>query len=660
LATRLSTGILILLVLSILFIPVRSVSVVNDEWLPVDPAELKMTSDPLAPGAPAIYLFRRVDRDDSGRETSESNYVRIKILTEEGRKYANVEIPFEKDRYKIIAIRARTIRPDGSIVNFDGKTFENTIVKSKSLKFLAKTFSMPEASVGSIIEYKYILDFQDNYIFNSNWILSEELFTRRAQFTLKPFSQGTWQVQWTWPAGLPKGTEPPKEGPDHIIRMDSNNIPAFQIEDFMPPQNELKYRVNFLYHDSTPELNVDKFWTSFGKKQNDRVETFVGKRKVMEQAVAQIVGPSDSQLVKLQKIYARTQQVRNLSYENSKTEQEEKRDKLKSVSNVEELWNSGYGSGWNITWLFLGLARAAGFEAYPCLVSGRSEYFFRKERLNSAELDANVVMVKLDGNEVYFDPGAQFTPFGMLPWAETGVLGLKLDKNGGSWIQTNLPDSAASRVERKAVLNLTDQGSLEGTVTVTYTGLEALSRRAEQRHEDETSRKKFLEDELREAVPAAIDVELTNKPAWSSSDSSLVAEFTLKVPGWASAAGHKALLPVGLFGAPEKHLFEHADRTYAVYFEYPSKKIDDLKIELPLGWKTVSVPKPTVQDAKAIEYKISVEDGGVTLHIQREFRCEVVMIPKAAYPALRSFYQLVRTQDEQQIVLQPGGASASR
>ena len=35
-----------------------------DDWLPITPEELKMTGDPKAPGAPAIYLYRQVDRRD--------------------------------------------------------------------------------------------------------------------------------------------------------------------------------------------------------------------------------------------------------------------------------------------------------------------------------------------------------------------------------------------------------------------------------------------------------------------------------------------------------------------------------------------------------------------------------------------------------------------
>jgi hypothetical protein len=122
----------------------RSVQAGSDDFLPIDPADLKMTSEPKAPGAPAIYLYRQVDRDDKGTASTEYNYLRIKILTEEGRKYANVEIPFDKEGYKVSRIHARTIRPDGTIVNYEGKIYESTIVKSKTVKYLAKTFSMPD------------------------------------------------------------------------------------------------------------------------------------------------------------------------------------------------------------------------------------------------------------------------------------------------------------------------------------------------------------------------------------------------------------------------------------------------------------------------------------------------------------------------------------
>jgi hypothetical protein len=649
-------AIAMLIVAAVLWTPV---TISGEEWKPISPEELKMTSVPEAPGAPAVYLYRQVDRDDSARAGHEYNYVRIKVLTEEGRNQANVEIAFEKGLESIGAIKARTIRPDGTIADFDGKIFEQTLERAKGQKILAKTFTLPDVQVGSIIEYRFNYDFADNKIFTSNWTLSEELFTKHAVFTLKPYERYPWNVQWSWPAGLPKGTQPPKQGPDHIVRMTADNIPAFVTEDHMPPANELKYRVDFIYRDEVPEFDPVKYWREFNKKKYGQVEGFVDRRKAMEEAVAGIISAGDAPEVKLQKIYARVQQIQNLSYLPAKSLEERKHENMKENANVEDLWKHQYGSGYDLTWLFLGLARAAGFEAYPCLVASRSEYFFQKQRLNGRELNANVVLVKVNGKDEYFDPGAAFTPIGLLPWMETGVEGLRLDKNGGTWIETTLPTSEQTRVERVGRLKISNEGDVSGKLTVTFTGLDASALRVREHNQDETARKKRLEDLVKDAIPAGSEVELSNAPDWNSADKPLVAEFQLKVPGWTGSAGRRALLPTGLFSASEKHLFEHANRVWPIYFRYPASSVDDLTFELPEGWKVETMPKDLDRDAKALEYKLQVENKDGKLRIQRMLRCEVVIVSTENYPILRGFYQLVKTEDEQQVSLQAGGASAA-
>ncbi len=626
-----------------------------DDWQPISPEDLKMTSLPEAPGAAAVILYRQVDRDD-GRSAHEFNYVRIKILTEEGRKYANVEIPFLKETGTVLGIKARSIRADGSIAQFDGKVYEQTIVKAKGFKYLAKTFTLPDVQIGSIIEYHYMTDYNEAYVYDSNWVLSNELFTRHAKFSLKP--NPDFALRWNWPEGLPAGTQPPKE--DHgTIRMEAQNIPAFLVEDFMPPENEMKFRVDFIYSEETSlEKDPAKFWKAESKKQNDKVENFVNKKKAMEQAVAQIVAPGDSQDAKLRKIYAKVQQLRNLNYENEKSQQEQKREKQKEVTNVEELLKRGYGNGTQITWLFMALARAAGFDASPVLVARRSDHFFKAIVMNARQLNDNVVLVKLDGKDLYFDPGTAFTPYGMLPWWETSVSGLRLGKDGGGWVETPLNDETQSKIERKTELKLDSEGTLSGKLTVTYWGSDAQSLRIEERIEDETSRKKLLEDMVRETIPAAIEVDLVNKPDWSSSSPSLQTEYSLKVPGWVAGAGKRALLPVGLFSSPEKSIFEHSGRVHPVYFHYPYRKIDDITIELPLGWKVASLAKSVDRDVKAAAYTMKSEDNSGSLHLTRLLRSDLVMVPPNSYGALRSFFQVVRTGDEEQVVLQPGSSLA--
>jgi Domain of Unknown Function with PDB structure (DUF3857) len=625
----------------------------------ISPEELKMTSEPLAPGAPAVILYREVYVDDNGRTSHEDDYLRIKILTEEGRKYGNVEVAFIKEIMDIAKVRARTIRPDGSIVEFDGKVFEKWIAKGRDRKYLVKSFTLPDVQVGSILEYYYTINLNEHRVFDTHWILSQDLFTKKASFSLKPFigTQVPVHLRWSW-HDLPRDADP-KEGPDHVIRMEANNVPAFQTEDFMPPANEMKSRVDFIYSEELPVKDADLYWWSVGKKRYGQLESFVGKRKAMEDAVAQIVSPNDPPEAKLRKIYDRVQTIRNTSYELRKTAEEEKREKEKPAENVEDVWKRGYGSGIQLTWLYLGLVRAAGFDAYGCWVSERRNYFFTPVTEQSAKLDANVVLVKLNGKDLYFDPGAEFTPFGSLPWFETGVQGLQLDKDGGTWIRTTLPASSESRMERKALLKLSDTGDLEGKLTVTYTGLEAMYHRLDVRHADDVERKKFLENRVKTQVPVAAEAELTNKPDWTGSETPLVAEFNLKIPGWASNAGKRVLIPAGVFTGVEKHIFEHTDRVYPIYFEYPYQKVDDVTIELPSGWQVSSVPSAKDQDVHVVAYSLKVENGKNTLHLTRMLNVDFLMLEPKYYPALRNFFQVVRTGDEEQIVLQPGAATAS-
>ena len=119
------------------------------------------------------------------------------------------------------------------------------------------------------------------------------------------------------------------------------------------------------------------------------------------------------------------------------------------------------------------------------------------------------------------------------------------------------------------------------------------------------------------------------------------------------------MLPVGIFSAPEKQIFSHAERVYPICFHFPFQKKDDVKVELPNGWVVSSVPKSIDRNAKDAEYTLQVEDGKTQVHIIRTVRSDLYVLPKETYPVLRSFFQTVRSGDEQQIVLQPAAVAAS-
>jgi hypothetical protein len=435
--------------------------------------------------------------------------------------------------------------------------------------------------------------------------------------------------------------------------MEAQNIPAFQIEDYMPPQEGSKYRVDFMYSYSL-EKDPDKFWKDEAKAFDTAISKFIDKRKAMEQAVAQIISPGDTSEQKLQKIYARCQTIRNTSFEREKSAQEQHREKLKAAENVENVWKRGYGDGWDISWLFLALSRAAGFDAKPVLLSTRDRHYFNPKLMNPRDLNTNAVLVTLEGKNLYFDPGTVFAPFGLLPWYETGVSGLVINGEGGDWIRTPLPPPSLSGVERNAVLQLDDSGTLEGKVVVTYKGLSALARRIDERDGDETERKQFLENELKSLIPGTPTVELTNTPDWRNSSDSLIAEYHISLPGWATSAGRRLLLPIGLFGGNEKHLFESSTRVHPIAFAHPYTDSDEITITLPSKWAVDNLPQSKALDLRNCTYAFTTTDKkDGTLQITRKFALNLMLVQPDNYGMLRDFYSGVRNGDEQQITLSP-------
>src|SRR5579884_3239249 len=84
------------------------------DWPVIAPEDLKMTDLPQQKGAPAVVLLREEVANDP--QNYHSVYMRIKILTEAGRRYADVEIPYSRRNFKIDGVSGRTVHPDGSVV----------------------------------------------------------------------------------------------------------------------------------------------------------------------------------------------------------------------------------------------------------------------------------------------------------------------------------------------------------------------------------------------------------------------------------------------------------------------------------------------------------------------------------------------------------------
>ena len=119
-----------------------------------------MTADPKAPGAAAVYLNVEEITDDP--HNSQSFYARIKVLTENGKELATVELPpLSRGKFKITDIKGRTIDCDGTVVPLVGKPQDPLASRQppvKAIRFVPTVRSLHSRSRGgSILEYIYTL-----------------------------------------------------------------------------------------------------------------------------------------------------------------------------------------------------------------------------------------------------------------------------------------------------------------------------------------------------------------------------------------------------------------------------------------------------------------------------------------------------------------------
>lgn len=613
------------------------------DFVAPSPEELALKEDPTGSGAPAMIMYRESMTDDDRSYRSE--YMRLKIFNEKGRdKYSSIELEYLEDFLEIVDVKARTIRPDGTIVTFDGKIYDKTVYRTKRLRVKVKAFAMPDVQPGSIIEFRYGIrrDYDYRYVpMTWYWEVQDEIPTRLAKFSVR---QSRYPSTCVW--FLTEGIKPKQILNGYELEM--KDVPALKIEEDMPPKRMYGMRVQFVYSRTNMELpkNAADFWKEEAGYWGDDIQKFIGNPKAVREEVERVISPQDTAETKLRKLYARVHRIRNLTYEPEKTEKEIEKDKLDKNRNAADVLQRGFGKDWEITRLFVAMARAAGFEALIVRIASRDEYFFQQEWMNYRQLNSEIALVAYDGKQEYLDPGTPRCPFGLLSWEHTGTRGMALRKDQFAWVTTPMPKSGDASLERKGKLTLDSQGGLTGNLSLTWMGQSALEERLRAFGQDDVARAKQLEDKMKEWLPQGSTVKATKTSGWESAVEPLQAEFEVTLPVFASATGKRLLLPVSVLHL-RKQVFDSSQREYPVYFSYPYRVVDDMEISIPAQLQVDALPpaRSAKRDFGRYESSRAAEAG--RFRMKRTFVIDGMVFPIEAYPDIRQFFTDVRTADEE-------------
>jgi hypothetical protein len=631
------------------------------------PEELKMTDDPKAPGAAAVYLNVEEITDDYIH--FHSFHARIKVLSEKGKELATVEIPYEHNDYRIRNIKARTIHSDGAVILLVGKPEDLMVSKTtdkshETMQFNRKVFTLPSVEVGSILEYSYDLEYGDHSYSSPHWEIQRPYFVHKAHYAFIPAEEfrgntsrissnmfdehGKMAHSLTGWAILPTGVSVKTDSLGYYS-VDLTDIPPQPDEEWMPPIKSILYKVYFYYLSA---YDTKDFWITNAKDWSKDVDRFAEPSKSIKEAVAGLVSPADSDLDKAKKLYTAVQALDNTDYSRKKTESEMKQLKINEAKHAQDTWAQKSGTSEDIAMLYLAMLRAAGLTAYAIKVVDRDKGIFDITYLTMSQFDDTLVILSSGGKEIFLDPGEKMCPFQAVNWKHSGTSGIR--QSAGAQGVANTPELPYpdNKITRIGDVTLDANGALTGIFRFDLTGQEALYWRQLALTNDETELKKLFEKSLESIFPEGIEAHLDHFNGLSDPNQKLIA--SIKAQGsYGAATSKRLILPAFFFETRGSHPFVAQEkRLTPVDMHYGDVVTGQVTYHLPDGFSAEGAPQNAniswPQHANLITKSISAP-GSIT--IIRSLARAFTFAKPEEYQDLRAFYQKVAASDQAQLVL---------
>jgi hypothetical protein len=648
----------LLLCFAVGFLAALTPTVVCAQFQPPNPDELKMTSDPKAPGAAAVYLD--YEETDNDAQHSQIYYARIKVLTEKGKEAATVKIPYLGGEFSIGSVSGRTIHSDGTIVPLTVKPEDLLVQKYNEVEVGHETyaeqvreqrtvFTLPSVEVGSIIEYSYQLRFNAQFYWHldPDWQVQQRYFVHKAHYLFTP----TVMLNLLWWPNLPQSAKIITDAAGRYI-LDVSDIPAAPDEEWMPPTDSVLYKVHFYYRGPADSMDVNDYWKDEAKDWSKDVDHFAESTKPIRDAVAGLVAPGDSDLVKAQKLYAAVEALDNTDYSRQVSASELKQLNQKEAVRAEDIWAQKRGSSDDVALLYLSLLRAAGLTAYAIKVVDRDRGIFDASYMTLNQLDSTLVILNTGGKEVLLDPGEKMCPFGTVNWKHSDAGGLRQSADGPGRASTPAQVFGANTIKRSGGITIDSHGGITGTLQIVMTGQEALAWRQAALEVDAAELKKQFDRSLGKIVPEGSEAHVDHFLGQDDPDSLLMA--VVKVTGTLGAATAKRLiLPGFFFETRETEPFVNEEtRLEPIDMHYAEQVTEQLIYDLPAGVSVEGAPQDTrVSWEGHAVYIVKTKSDPGQLTVARVLARAFDVAKPLDYQDLRGFYQKVAAADQGQLVL---------
>lgn len=623
--------------------------------------ELEMTRYELDTTASAVVLYelgQAVFDLENLNKIYFQYYAKIKILKQEGKKYANFKIPLRKMGMRQEGIKFIKASAFNLIENTRRESSLGTsdiYIENEDEYYSNARFVVPNVQIGSILEITYQLEtpFTFNFI---PWEFQSDIPKIKSEFwgkypayyqynaTLKGYLKLTTNsvdiekncVGGKSNYGLSRSADCTQ------LKFGMEKIPAFKEEEYMTARKNFLSELTFELTKLTQITGTtDQITTTWRDIEQELLQhEFFGAqlkrvKSLLKDKIIEFTAENTNPLLLAKAIhdYVKFSYTWNGSYGKY------------SDNGIKKTIEVKKGNVGDINLLMLGLLKESGLNAEPVLISTRSHGVPNKITPTLSDFNYVIVRVNIDGQFYFLDGTNPLYPFGFVPEDCLNGQGRPL-KHTSSWI-----DIAPSGKKRTAVdlkIKWSGEDTIEGTVIITHAGYAAYLMR--QSYFSAANNDEYIQKRIAQWA----DLQINNYTVTNETDLSepFIESFNLIMRKSPEDHALAYLQPI-LIGLIKKNPFLSNERFYPVDFGAPTEYLHLISIEFPKEFEPQDMPSNMAlslpNGGGRYLFNISKLPGKITLTNALSLNKSVY--PVEEYSFLKEVYNQYIDKQQTQIVL---------
>ncbi len=646
----------------------------KDKWGKPAKEELTMTSCTFDPYADAAilnnyghyYFDRHYYFSAQELRTIYHYQIRMKIFTEEGKKYAIINIPYKGyDEYENV------VEISGATYNYEDGKVTRTKMKQKNIRWTRNgrnmwicTLTLPNVKPGSVIEYTYKIASLDLAKLR-DWMFQRDIPVLQSDITLT----SPYFFNFGFFSNMPEAKLDVKrtETSQYIqfyrpniyfncikSQFSAKNIPAFRKEILMPDSNRQILKGEFLLASGItrpiefakyPDYYVVPFlkpimmttienlyetkeritlynsimtgfrltegmeWKDFTKRLSKDPDFGKNMLKAFDENKNLIdsfrrVPAGEKRMIAIYD-YIRKNIRWNGEY------------RILASNSMEKIFEKKTGYSSDVNMLLVNTLNRAGIQARPVLISTKSYGDVYKELGFFRKFNHLIVSVELAGKRYLLDATDPNRPYDILSIDDLNGEGLLINLLDSGWIP--LVSTASTELSQTENYKISQNGKYDGEVITALTGQLALEKQNEQH---------------------------------ATSDDNLPLTIRNTTQGNLTSKGDSLLFAPLAENSVIENPFTEEKRIHPVDLKFERTITREITMDIPEGYKLSFVPanRTFAMQGDFATCSFNHELSNNTLKLIFKFELKDSIIPSQFYPDLKLFFETVKALESEKIV----------